>query len=66
MVKEFNFFEGKSEYEVFMEFNEMLSKNKIVFEMLSFFGVGIYFYYVLVYVKYFIERSEFFIVYIFY
>lgn len=59
MVKEFNLPEGKSEYEVFTELNETLSKNKTVLEMPSFLGAGTYFHYVPAHVKYLIERSEF-------
>jgi len=59
MVKEFNLPEGKSEYEVFLELNEVLSKNKTVLEMPSFLGAGTYFHYVPAHVKYLIERSEF-------
>ena len=59
MVKEFNLPEGKSEYEVFMELNEVLSKNKTVLEMPSFLGAGTYFHYIPAHVKYLIERSEF-------
>ena len=59
MVKEFNLPEGKSEYEVFMELNEVLSKNKTVLEMPSFLGAGTYFHYIPAHVKYIIERSEF-------
>ncbi|WP_456367320.1 aminomethyl-transferring glycine dehydrogenase subunit GcvPA [Thermococcus sp.] len=59
MVKEFNLPEGKSEYEVFLELNEILSKNKTVLEMPSFLGAGTYFHYVPAHVKYIIERSEF-------
>ncbi|WP_048058309.1 aminomethyl-transferring glycine dehydrogenase subunit GcvPA [Pyrococcus yayanosii] len=59
MVKEFNLPEGKSEFEVFLELNEVLSKNKTVLEMPSFLGAGTYFHYVPAHVKYLIERSEF-------
>ncbi len=59
MVKEFNLPEGKSEYEVFTELNETLSKNRTVLEMPSFLGAGTYFHYVPAHVKYLIERSEF-------
>ncbi len=59
MVKEFNLPEGKSEYEVFLELSEILSKNKTVLEMPSFLGAGTYFHYVPAHVKYLIERSEF-------
>ena len=59
MVKEFNLPEGKSEYEVFTELNEVLSQNKTVLEMPSFLGAGTYFHYVPAHVKYLIERSEF-------
>ncbi|RLF78022.1 aminomethyl-transferring glycine dehydrogenase subunit GcvPA [Thermococci archaeon] len=56
---EFNLPEGKSEYEVFLEMNEMLGKNKTALEMPSFLGAGTYFHYVPAHVKYLIERSEF-------
>ncbi|WP_456423310.1 aminomethyl-transferring glycine dehydrogenase subunit GcvPA [Thermococcus sp.] len=59
MVKEFELPEGKSEYEVFLELNEILSKNRTVLEMPSFLGAGTYFHYVPAHVKYLIERSEF-------
>ncbi|ASI99830.1 aminomethyl-transferring glycine dehydrogenase subunit GcvPA [Thermococcus celer] len=59
MVKEFNLPEGKSEYEVFLELNEVLSKNRTVLEMPSFLGAGTYFHYVPAHVRYLIERSEF-------
>ncbi|MCD6371999.1 MAG: aminomethyl-transferring glycine dehydrogenase subunit GcvPA [Thermococcus sp.] len=59
MVKEFNLPEGKSEYKVFTELNEVLSKNKTVLEMPSFLGAGTYFHYIPAHVKYLIERSEF-------
>ena len=59
MVKEFNLPEGKSEYEVFLDMNEMLSRNRTVLEMPSFLGAGAYFHYVPAHVKYLIERSEF-------
>ncbi|MBP1912037.1 aminomethyl-transferring glycine dehydrogenase subunit GcvPA [Thermococcus stetteri] len=59
MVKEFDLPEGKSEYEVFTELNETLSKNRTVLEMPSFLGAGTYFHYVPAHVKYLIERSEF-------
>ncbi|MDI3474273.1 MAG: glycine dehydrogenase subunit 1, partial [Thermococcaceae archaeon] len=59
MVKEFNLPEGKSEYDVFTELNETLSKNRTVLEMPSFLGAGTYFHYVPAHVKYLIERSEF-------
>ncbi|WP_297477338.1 aminomethyl-transferring glycine dehydrogenase subunit GcvPA [Thermococcus sp.] len=59
MVKEFNLPDGKSEYEVFTELNEVLSGNKTVLEMPSFLGAGTYFHYVPAHVKYLIERSEF-------
>ncbi len=59
MVKEFDLPEGKSEYEVFLELNEVLSQNKTVLEMPSFLGAGTYFHYVPAHVKYLIERSEF-------
>ncbi len=59
MVKEFDLPEGKSEYEVFTELNEVLSQNKTVLEMPSFLGAGTYFHYVPAHVKYLIERSEF-------
>ncbi|NJE84799.1 aminomethyl-transferring glycine dehydrogenase subunit GcvPA [Thermococcus sp. CX2] len=59
MVKKFNLPEGKSEYEVFFEMNEALSKNKTVLEMPSFLGAGTYFHYIPAHVKYLIERSEF-------
>ena len=59
MVKEFDLPEGKSEYEVFTELNEVLSGNKTVLEMPSFLGAGTYFHYVPAHVKYLIERSEF-------
>ena len=49
MVKEFNLPEGKSEYEVFLELNEVLSKNRTVLEMPSFLGAGTYFHYCLLY-----------------
>ncbi|AFK21658.1 aminomethyl-transferring glycine dehydrogenase subunit GcvPA [Pyrococcus sp. ST04] len=58
-IKEFNLPEGKSEYEVFLEMNEILSKNKTVLEMPSFLGAGTYFHYIPAHVKYLIERSEF-------
>ncbi|AAL82123.1 glycine dehydrogenase [Pyrococcus furiosus DSM 3638] len=58
-IREFNVPEGKSEYEVFMEMNEILSKNKTVLEMPTFLGAGTYFHYVPAHVKYLIERSEF-------
>jgi len=58
-VKEFNLPEGKSEYEVFLEMNEILNKNKSVLEMPTFLGAGAYFHYVPAHVKYLIERSEF-------
>ena len=59
MVKEFDLPEGKSEYEVFLELNEVLSKNRTVLEMPSFLGAGTYFHYIPAHVKYLIERSEF-------
>ncbi|WP_297457875.1 aminomethyl-transferring glycine dehydrogenase subunit GcvPA [Thermococcus sp.] len=59
MVKEFDLPEGKSEYEVFTELNEVLSKNRTVLEMPSFLGAGTYFHYIPAHVKYLIERSEF-------
>ncbi|KUH31638.1 glycine dehydrogenase [Thermococcus celericrescens] len=59
MVQKFNLPEGKSEYEVFTELSEILSKNKTVLEMPSFLGAGTYFHYVPAHVKYLIERSEF-------
>jgi len=59
ILKEFNLPEGRSEYEVFLELNETLSKNKTVLEMPSFLGAGTYFHYVPAHVKYLIERSEF-------
>ncbi|WP_258084777.1 aminomethyl-transferring glycine dehydrogenase subunit GcvPA [Thermococcus thermotolerans] len=59
MVKEFNLPEGKSEYEVFLELSEALSKNKTILEMPSFLGAGTYFHYIPAHVKYLIERSEF-------
>jgi len=59
MVREFNLPKGKSEYEVFLELNEILSKNKTVLKMPSFLGAGTYFHYVPAHVKYLIERSEF-------
>lgn len=59
MVKEFNLPKGKSEYEVFLELNEVLSRNRTVLEMPSFLGAGTYFHYVPAHVKYLIERSEF-------
>ncbi|ASJ04197.1 aminomethyl-transferring glycine dehydrogenase subunit GcvPA [Thermococcus barossii] len=59
MVKEFNLPEGKSEYEVFLELNSVLSMNRTVLEMPSFLGAGTYFHYVPAHVKYLIERSEF-------
>ncbi|NJE03467.1 aminomethyl-transferring glycine dehydrogenase subunit GcvPA [Thermococcus sp. MV11] len=59
MLKEFNLPEGKSEYEVFLELSEVLSKNRTVLEMPSFLGAGSYFHYVPAHVKYLIERSEF-------
>ncbi len=59
MVKEFNLPEGKSEYEVFLELNELLSKNRTVLEVPSFLGAGTYFHYVPAHVKYLVERSEF-------
>ncbi|WP_297550222.1 aminomethyl-transferring glycine dehydrogenase subunit GcvPA [Thermococcus sp.] len=59
MVKEFDLPEGKSEYEVFLELNEVLSKNRTVLEMPSFLGAGTYFHYIPAHVKYIIERSEF-------
>lgn len=59
MVKEFNLPDGKSEYEVFTELNEVLSKNKTALEMPSFLGAGTYFHYIPAHVKYIIERSEF-------
>ena len=59
MVKEFSLPEGKSEYEVFLELSEVLSKNKTVLEMPNFLGAGTYFHYVPAHVKYLIERSEF-------
>ncbi len=59
MVKEFDLPEGKSEYEVFTEMNEILSRNKTVLDMPSFLGAGAYFHYVPAHVKYLIERSEF-------
>ena len=59
VVKEFNLPEGKSEYEVFLEMNEILNKNKSVLEMPTFLGAGAYFHYVPAHVKYLIERSEF-------
>jgi len=58
-VKEFNLPEGKSEYEVFLEMNEIVNKNKTVLEMPTFLGAGAYFHYVPAHVKYLIERSEF-------
>ncbi|WP_297501820.1 aminomethyl-transferring glycine dehydrogenase subunit GcvPA [Thermococcus sp.] len=59
MIKEFNLPEGRSEYEVFTELNEVLSKNRTVLEMPSFLGAGTYFHYVPAHIKYLIERSEF-------
>ncbi len=59
MVKEFNLPDGKSEYEVFTELNDLLSRNRTVLEMPSFLGAGTYFHYVPAHVKYLIERSEF-------
>ncbi len=59
MVREFGLPEGKSEYEVFLELNETLNKNKTVLEMPSFLGAGTYFHYIPAHVKYIIERSEF-------
>ena len=59
MVKEFDLPEGKSEYEVFLELNEVLNENKTVLEMPSFLGAGTYFHYIPAHVKYIIERSEF-------
>jgi len=59
MVKEFELPEGKSEYEVFLELNEVLSKNITFLEMPSFLGAGTYFHYIPAHVKYLIERSEF-------
>ncbi|WP_297468221.1 aminomethyl-transferring glycine dehydrogenase subunit GcvPA [Thermococcus sp.] len=59
MIKEFDLPEGKSEYEVFLELNEVLSKNRTVLEMPSFLGAGTYFHYIPAHVKYIIERSEF-------
>ncbi|AIF68958.1 glycine dehydrogenase subunit 1 [Palaeococcus pacificus DY20341] len=56
---EFNLPKGKSEYEVFLEMNEMLSKNKTALEVPTFLGAGTYFHYVPAHVKYLIERSEF-------
>ncbi|KPU63572.1 glycine dehydrogenase [Thermococcus sp. EP1] len=58
-VKEFNLPEGKSEYEIFLEMNEILNKNKTILEMPTFLGAGAYFHYVPAHVKYLIERSEF-------
>ena len=59
MVREFGLPEGKSEYEVFLELNETLNKNKTVLEMPSFLGAGTYFHYIPAHIKYIIERSEF-------
>ncbi|ASJ11998.1 aminomethyl-transferring glycine dehydrogenase subunit GcvPA [Thermococcus thioreducens] len=59
MVKEFNLPDGKSEYEVFLELSEVLSKNKTILDTPSFLGAGTYFHYVPAHVKYLIERSEF-------
>jgi glycine dehydrogenase subunit 1 len=59
MAREFNLPEAKGEYEVFLELNEVLSKNRTVLEMPSFLGAGTYFHYVPAHVKYLIERSEF-------
>ncbi|USS40651.1 aminomethyl-transferring glycine dehydrogenase subunit GcvPA [Thermococcus aggregans] len=59
VVQEFNLPEGKSEYEVFLEMNEILNKNKTVLEMPTFLGAGAYFHYVPAHVKHLIERSEF-------
>ncbi len=59
VVTEFDLPEGKSEYEVFTELNDLLSRNGTVLEMPSFLGAGTYFHYVPAHVKYLIERSEF-------
>ncbi len=59
MVREFDLPEGKSEYEVFLELNETLNKNRTVLEMPSFLGAGTYFHYIPAHIKYIIERSEF-------
>ncbi|NJE01717.1 aminomethyl-transferring glycine dehydrogenase subunit GcvPA [Thermococcus sp. JdF3] len=59
MVQKFNLPEGKSEYEVFRELNEVLGQNRTALEMPSFLGAGTYFHYVPAHVKYLIERSEF-------
>ncbi|ASJ10093.1 glycine dehydrogenase [Thermococcus sp. P6] len=59
MVKEFNLPTGKSEYEVFLELGEVLSKNRTFLEMPSFLGAGTYFHYIPAHVRYLIERSEF-------
>ncbi|WP_461865557.1 aminomethyl-transferring glycine dehydrogenase subunit GcvPA [Thermococcus sp.] len=59
VLKEFNLPSGKSEYEVFLEMNRILEKNKSVLEMPTFLGAGTYFHYIPAHVKYLIERSEF-------
>jgi len=59
VMHEFNLPEGKSEYDVFLEMNQILDKNKTVLEMPSFLGAGTYFHYIPAHVKYLIERSEF-------
>ncbi len=59
VLKEFSLPEGKSEYEVFLEMNRILEKNRTVLEMPSFLGAGTYFHYIPAHVKYLIERSEF-------
>ncbi|HIP89705.1 MAG TPA: glycine dehydrogenase, partial [Thermococcus paralvinellae] len=59
VMHEFNLPKGKSEYDVFLEMNQILNKNKTVLEMPSFLGAGTYFHYIPAHVKYLIERSEF-------
>ncbi len=59
VLRGFNLPSGKSEYEVFLEMNRILEKNKSVLEMPSFLGAGTYFHYIPAHVRYLIERSEF-------
>ncbi len=59
VLRELSLPEGKSEYEVFLEMNNILEKNRTVLEMPTFIGAGTYFHYIPAHVKYLIERSEF-------
>lgn len=59
VMHEFDLPEGKSEYEVFIEMNEILSKNKTALEIPIFLGAGTYNHYVPAHVKCLISRSEF-------